>query len=91
MRLLINTWRQDETLPLALAIGFIAASGGLAINATYIDVYASSKVAFTYWGITGIVVAASLIYKPADQAIFPTKDEFTSTFSQLFNLLKLKK
>ncbi len=41
----------------SLAIGYIAASVGLLINATYIDVYAASKVAFTFWSITGILFA----------------------------------
>jgi hypothetical protein len=33
-------------------LAFIAASIGLLINATYIDVFASSKVAFTYWALS---------------------------------------
>jgi len=41
----------------SLAIGYIAASVGLLINATYIDVYAASKVAFTFWSMTGILFA----------------------------------
>ncbi len=38
-------------------IAFIAASIGLLLNATYIDVFASSKVAFTYWALAGAVLA----------------------------------
>lgn len=41
----------------ATAIGFIAGTIGLLLNATYIDVFAASKVAFTYWSIAGIVLA----------------------------------
>lgn len=45
----------------AFMIGFIAASIGLLVNAIFIDVFAASKVAFTYWGITGIVAAMYVI------------------------------
>lgn len=41
----------------AIAIGFISGSIALLVNALYIDVYASSKIAFTYWALTGFVVA----------------------------------
>lgn len=38
-------------------IAFTAASIGLLLNATYIDVFASSKVAFTYWALAGAILA----------------------------------
>jgi hypothetical protein len=41
----------------AVGIGFIAASFGLFLNATYIDVFAASKVAFMYWALVGLVMA----------------------------------
>ncbi|NCN87414.1 MAG: O-antigen ligase family protein [Candidatus Pacebacteria bacterium] len=58
MRLAIKSLRnhQDELLKI-FAIGYFAGSLGLLINATYIDVYAASKVAFSYWAITGVFVA----------------------------------
>lgn len=37
-----------------IAVALIAASVGLIINAIYIDVFAASKVAFTYWGLVGL-------------------------------------
>jgi hypothetical protein len=46
-----------STLITALTAGYIGASIGLLVNATYIDVYASSKVAFIYWALSGILVA----------------------------------
>ncbi len=49
-------YQVDRTYTSAISIGFIGASMGLLLNATYIDVFAASKVAFTYWTITGIVV-----------------------------------
>jgi hypothetical protein len=47
---------QDELLS-TIAIGYFAGSLGLLLNATYIDVYAASKVALSYWAITGIFIA----------------------------------
>lgn len=38
-------------------IAFIAASVGLLLNASYIDVFASSKVAFSYWALSGAILA----------------------------------
>ncbi len=51
----------DKAFVIALGAGYIGASIGLLVNALYIDVYASSKVAFTYWTVSGILV--SLCYQ----------------------------
>jgi hypothetical protein len=58
MSLAIKSLRnhQDELIKI-FAIGYFAGSLGLLLNATYIDVYAASKVAFSYWAITGVFVA----------------------------------
>lgn len=40
-----------------VAIGFLAGTVGLLVNAVYIDVFASSKVAFVYWALAGLVLA----------------------------------
>lgn len=40
-----------------LAISVAAASIGLLCNAVYIDVFAASKVAFTYWSVVGLFLA----------------------------------
>lgn len=45
---------RDELLSI-FAIGYIGGTIGLLINAVYIDVFASSKVAFTFWALTGIL------------------------------------
>lgn len=47
---------KDELL-LIFSIGYFSGSLGLLLNATYIDVYAASKVAFTFWALTGVFVA----------------------------------
>lgn len=50
-------YKSKDWLIQSIAIGYIAASVGLLLNAIFIDVYAASKVAFTYWLLTGIVMA----------------------------------
>lgn len=49
--------QKKDDLLVILAIGYFAGSLGLLLNATYIDVYAASKVAFSYWAITGTFIA----------------------------------
>lgn len=67
-----------DNLARALAVGYIGGSVALLLNAVYIDVYAASKVALTYWGLSGVVVAyfwllrkhplwASDIFEPTTQ------------------------
>lgn len=45
----------------AYLAGFVAASVGLLINAAYIDVFTASKVAETYWAMSGIALAISVL------------------------------
>lgn len=54
-----QAWKhlQDkEVFVAAAAIGLVAGSIALMANASYIDVYAASKVAFSYWGIVGLIL-----------------------------------
>ncbi|HEX9817929.1 MAG TPA: O-antigen ligase family protein [Patescibacteria group bacterium] len=46
-----------------LAIGLLSSSIGLLANALYIDVYAASKVAFTYWAVVGFTLAVFSLKK----------------------------
>jgi hypothetical protein len=50
------------------AVGFVAATVGLLVNAVFIDVFAASKVAFTFWAVAGMMVAIKKI-KPEPQTI----------------------
>jgi hypothetical protein len=45
----------------AFLVGFIAAAFGLLLNAVYIDVFEASKVAMTYWALTGMAVAVTTL------------------------------
>ena len=51
-----------NSLIVGLSAGYVGATAGLLVNALYIDVFASSKVAFTYWSLTGLLLA--LCYHP---------------------------
>jgi hypothetical protein len=54
-----------EPLFFAFTLGFVAASVALLLNAVYIDVYESSKVAETYWALAGLTLALPLLKIPA--------------------------
>lgn len=47
--------QEKDPLMVGLAAGYIAGTIGLLLNATYIDVFAASKVAQTFWALTGLV------------------------------------
>ena len=61
------TQQQKITLETALGIGYISATIGLLLNAIFIDVFVSSKVAFTFWILTGMVVALTQIKKKQEK------------------------
>ncbi len=46
-------------------IGYIAGAIGLAINAVFIDVFEASKVAFSFWLLTGFVLGIIRLYQKA--------------------------
>ncbi|MDQ3008140.1 MAG: O-antigen ligase family protein [bacterium] len=68
----------QDALVKGLSIGFLAASLGLLLNAVYIDVFAASKVALSYWGLTGLVLGALFIL-PVKAATEPTATKEVST------------
>jgi hypothetical protein len=48
--------RDDDYLVSAMSIGVLGGSIGLLLNAIYIDVFAASKVAESYWALSGLFV-----------------------------------
>jgi hypothetical protein len=50
----IRGLKEKDMLLSTLSIGYLAAAIGLLFNALYIDVFAASKVAFTFWSVTGL-------------------------------------
>ena len=53
----INRRRLKDPLVYALIAGIATGTIGLLVNATYIDVFEASKVAFTFWALIGLMVA----------------------------------
>lgn len=61
----------NDNLSQALSIGIITGIVGLLINASYIDVFASSKVAFTFWAFTGMFLGYTKVIKLKSPHYFP--------------------
>ena len=55
-KILFNKQEKDSFKKI-FVVGYIGATIGLLVNATFIDVFAASKVAYTYWALTGILLA----------------------------------
>ena len=71
----IVAWRQRrvaDSLVQMINLAYLGAAVGILVNALYIDVFAASKVAFTFWTLTGIFWAAQ---QKAISAIEITQDE----------------
>ncbi len=63
---LLSFYRQlpEQSLVRPLTVGFVAGTGGLLVNALIIDVFAASKVAFTYWALAGLSLKSLWLEKP---------------------------
>jgi hypothetical protein len=57
----------------ALAVGFIGSTVGLLINAFIIDVFAASKVAFSYWALAGLTIKSLYLKQPQKMALLDQK------------------
>ncbi|OGH42346.1 MAG: hypothetical protein A3H79_01170 [Candidatus Levybacteria bacterium RIFCSPLOWO2_02_FULL_36_8b] len=53
----------DSPIVKSFAVGFMAGSFGLALNAVLIDVFEASKIAFTYWLLMGVTIGALHLYQ----------------------------
>ena len=60
----------DSMVAKSFIIGFVAGSFGLAINATLIDVFEASKIAFTFWLLMGVVIGTLQLYKKQEIDLF---------------------
>jgi hypothetical protein len=52
----VKYWRDPDYLVSGMSIGLLGGSLGLLLNAIYIDVFAASKVAQTYWALAGLFI-----------------------------------
>lgn len=60
----------DSAVVKSFVIGFAAGSFGLAVNATLIDVFEASKIAFTYWLLMGVVIGTLSLYRKDNVDLF---------------------
>jgi O-antigen ligase/polysaccharide polymerase Wzy-like membrane protein len=61
-KLFIEKFRKtDDPLYFGILASGIGVIVGLMVNALYIDVFESSKVAYTYWSLIGIILALALV------------------------------
>jgi hypothetical protein len=71
----VQTYRRGDRLAKALSIGMFSATLGLLFNALYIDVFASSKVAETYWSLAGIFLSYVYLWRHEQRMLaIPEKD-----------------
>lgn len=81
-------FRTRDPMMGAMALAAFAGAAGLLVNALYIDVFASSKVAYTFWMIQGVVLAMLVREGVIGQRFaFERQAEQTQT-SQLSQLLR---
>jgi len=66
----------------SFALGFVAGTFGLFLNAILIDVFEASKIAFTYWLLMGITLGILSLYKKEEVNLWlEFKKAITSTFA----------
>lgn len=66
--------KQASAEIIGLRYGFVASIIGICINALYIDVFAASKVAMSFWLIAGMVIGQASCDDPTNsKAIIPLK------------------
>jgi putative inorganic carbon (hco3(-)) transporter len=58
----VPLWRQAERIPVAL--GLIASFAGLAVTNLLVHIWSNEAVAYTWWGLAGLVVATTLATTP---------------------------
>ncbi len=56
----------------SFVLGYCAGVIGLALNATLIDVFEASKIAFVLWLLTGVVVGLLSLYQTKESNLFET-------------------
>lgn len=80
--------KTNSKLVRSFVLGFCAGVIGLALNATLIDVFAASKVAFTLWILTGIVVGLLSLYQEREFNVYnELKKAATSPYAAIIYLV----
>ena len=52
-------------------LGFVAGFIGIALNATLIDVFEASKIAYLLWILTGVVLGILVLYQSEKIELYP--------------------
>ena len=63
IKLIVNYIRKTKDQNKILYLGFLFGFVALLLNATYIDVFEASKIAFIFWSLTGIFIGPLLYEK----------------------------
>lgn len=71
----------------ALAVGVIAGGTGLLLNATYLDVFVASKVAYIFWLVQGVALAVFVREGVAAQQFAFYRHKVQAATSELSRLL----
>lgn len=82
-----DTWtlsKSEEPLEKSLSIGFLGALVGILISAATLDVFAASKVAFTFWALAGLIIKSGSLGKVHELSV----TYFLSPIHQLLNHIK---
>lgn len=86
--IIFSVWKNISVLKDPLLFGFSVALAGLVtgmlVNAVYIDVFESSKVAFTFWGLSGLVLSGIYISRKNAKNILPPKIPDWNSFKRWF-------
>ncbi len=71
----------------SFVLGYVAGVIGLAFNATLIDVFEASKIAFSLWILTGIVLGTLALYQKKPLNLYgELKEAAVSTYAFVFYL-----
>ncbi len=86
-----KTWDNiDSSIVKSFVVGFIAGVVGLALNATLIDVFEASKIAFVLWALSGVTLGTLMFYqKNRIDLLAELKKAATSTYAIALYLVSL--
>ena len=77
----------DSKVAKSFILGFVAGVIGIALNATLIDVFEASKIAFLLWILTGVVLGILVLYQSEKIELYSElKKAATSTYAVILYL-----
>ncbi len=84
-----KAYQVEDPILSGLALGFLAGTVGILINAITIDVFAASKVAFTYWALGGLIIGGLRTSNPTKSKELDNQfiQKITSFFTKGWPLL----